>query len=159
MTPRLEQAYGVGWPAGPVPVDVVRVGSREGAYTTVEPPHVTISSGDPHNQGWAAAEIVYHEVSHLMVDGLSRDLDRALGRRRSEHAQLWHVVLFYLTGAVVRDALADRGVDYAPYLYATGLFDRAWPRYRDLVESVWGPYVAGSVDRDRAVAQTAAAVE
>jgi hypothetical protein len=71
---------------------------------------------------------------------------------------LWHVVQFYITGQVVRDVLAAKGIDYEPYLYSTGLFDRAWGRYRLAVERHWRPYVDGKVTLDEAVAGTVAQV-
>jgi hypothetical protein len=53
---------------------------------------------------------------------------------------LWHVVLFYIAGEVTRQELAKVGVEYKPYLYAIGLFDRAWPRFRSPVETSVQPY-------------------
>lgn len=85
------------------------------------------------------------------------DVVRAGSREgASEHPQLWQVVLFYLTGAIVAFELRDRGVDYVPYLDATGLFDRAWARYRRPVEESWRPYVLGRITRDEAIATTVA---
>jgi hypothetical protein len=39
-------------------------------------------------------------------------------------------------------------------MYSTGLFDRAWGRYRKPVESNWEPYVNGKVTLDEAIAGT-----
>lgn len=154
VIPRLEKFYGVAWFTGPVRVDVVRVGNRQGAYTTIGPTHVTISSSDPDNAGWSAMEIVFHEASHVLVRPLQKELAIALGDGLREHGVLWHVVQFYVTGAAVQQALRARGIDYAPYMYSTGLFDRAWSRYRKPVEANWGPYVEGKVSREAAVAGT-----
>jgi len=153
---RLEQVYDTRWFTAPVRVDVVRVGSRQGAYTTLDPTHIVISSGDPEHKGWASVEIVFHEASHVLVSKIAAALNGALADGRREHGQLWHVVQFYLTGAVVQEVLRSRGVDYTPYMYATGLFDRAWGRYRRLVEETWKPYLDGKVTADAAVAATMA---
>ena len=150
----LEKLYGVPWSSSPIRVDVVWVGNRQGAYTTIEPTHVTTSAGDPDNKDWSAVETVFHEVSHALVLPLQGDLQRALGDHAREHRVLWHVVQFYLTGSAVRQALRARGIEYVPYLYSTGLFDRAWPQYRKAVETAWQPYVEGTTTRDAAIAAT-----
>jgi hypothetical protein len=130
----------------------VWVGSREGAYTTIgPPPHATISIED---REWAAVEIVFHEFSHILVLPLQRQIAKAFGERIRDHGVLWHVVQFYLTGAAVQDVLASKGTSYTPYLYATGLFDRAWGRYRKAVETNWGPYVRGTISLEEAIAGT-----
>jgi hypothetical protein len=160
VIPRLEKLYGTKWFSSPVRVDVVWVGSRQGAYTTIgPPPHITISSGQLESSPWSAPEIVFHEASHLLVDPLRTALAAALGNRLNDHGQLWHVVQFYITGAVVQDVLRQRGIEYDPYLYSTGLFDRAWGRYRKVVEENWRPYVDGSLTRDEAIARTVAALK
>jgi hypothetical protein len=152
---RLEKFYGVGWFPEPVRVDVVWVGNRQGAYTTDgPPPHVTISSGDPDNSGWTGLEIVFHEVSHVLVLPLQNELETALGPQARTHEVLWHVIQFYVTGSAVQQTLKARSIDYVPYMYSTGLFDRAWSRYRAAVEANWGPYVQGTVTRAEAIAGT-----
>ena len=151
---RLEAMYGRPWLSSPVPVDVVWVGNRQGAYTHLEPTHVTISSGDADNGGWASVETVFHEVSHELVLPLQDALATGLGERARDHRTLWHVVQFYLTGSAVQQVLRGRGVDYQPYLYSTGLFERAWPQYRKAVEAAWQPFVDGKTTRDAAIAET-----
>jgi hypothetical protein len=158
---RLASLYGTPWFRQPVRVDVVYVANRQGAYTHLDPApaHITISSTDPDNQGWAAAEIVFHEASHALVQPILEAFDREAAARGKSVGELWHVALFYLTGEVVRQALAARGVDYTPYLYATGLFDRAWPRFRTPIETAWRPYVDGRTTLDEAVRQVVAAYQ
>jgi hypothetical protein len=82
---------------------------------------------DDERKIWTAAISHYH--THLAGHALlsQQSLDASTAR---EHGDLWHVVQFYVAGAVVKDVLRVRGIDYVPYLYATGLFDRAWPHYR-----------------------------
>jgi hypothetical protein len=38
-------------------------------------------------------------------------------------------------------------------MYSTGLFDRAWGKYRQAIETSWQPYVEGSIDLDQAVSR------
>src|SRR5262245_60725260 len=155
---RLEKLYDVPWLSSPARVDVVWVGNRQGAYTTTDPPHVVIGTSGAENVGWTPVETVFHEVSHVLVRNVFRAVNDALGERRREHGQLWHVIQFYLTGSAVQEVLKARGVDYVPYLYSTGLFDRAWPKYRKAVEENWKPYLDGTVSLDEAIKRTLAAL-
>jgi hypothetical protein len=161
VTRALAARFGTVWPTSPVRVDAVRVGIRQGAYTTIGPPDwIVISTSDPNNQAWAQAEVAFHETSHLLIHPVEqalyvagRDLHVAVPR------VLWHVVLFYTVGEVTREALSRRGVAYEPYLYKTGLFDRAWPTYRPAIESVLPDFVAGKATREdmaRALVRAAA---
>jgi hypothetical protein len=158
VIPRLERLYGEKWFSSPVRVDIVWVGNRQGGYTSIEPTHIVIASGDPDLVEWTSVEIVFHEASHALVDKLARDIIDALGDRRRQDGILWHVVQFYITGSIVQEALRGRGIEYSPYLYSTGLFDRAWPQYRKPVEDNWKPYVEGKVSRDKAIKGTLAAL-
>lgn len=117
VAPRLAEWFASPWPTpeSPVRVDVVWVGSWSGAYTTLGPPHITTASGDPRGKGWSAAELMFHETAHVLVDNLTAELRGALDGLATEYHDLWHVVLFYLVGYAVQEALHHRGVDYQPY--------------------------------------------
>jgi hypothetical protein len=156
---RLSRLYRTPWFATPVRVDVVFVGQRQGAYTALAPApaHITIASSRREDHGWVAAETVFHEASHALVAPIREVFGRDAATAGKSLPALWHVALFYLTGEVVRQALAARGIDYTPYLYATGLFDRAWPQLRSPIEVYWRPYVDGARDLERAVAEVVAA--
>lgn len=158
---RLARLYRMPWFTSTVRVDVVRVANREGAFTSIDPApaHITIASSAPAGQGWMAAEILFHESSHALAWPLMDDFAAELRTQRKVSRHLWHVALFYLTGEVVRQALAQRGVAYEPYLYNTGLFDRAWPELRAPIETHWKPYVNGEVLRDVAVRNVVGAIE
>jgi hypothetical protein len=156
---RLASLYRTPWFTTPVRVDVVWVGNRQGAYTTLRPTHITISSGDPDNRGWTAAEILFHESSHALVGPISTAFRDELAAQHKRAPVLWHVALFYLTGEVMRQALAARALEYSPYLYQTGLFDRAWPQFRPIIEREWAPYVAGRRDLEEAVRAVVRGIE
>ncbi len=150
VSPRLASLYGTVWPTTPVRVDAVRVAISKGAYTSDGPPDwIVVSTSDPDIQGWAQAETLFHETSHLLIHPVeqalyvaARDLHVPLPRA------LWHVVLFYTAGALTKQALAQRDVAYEPYLYKTGLFDRAWPMYRPAIEAVLPNFVSGKDTRE-----------
>jgi hypothetical protein len=158
---RLARLYDVPWFTSGVRVDVVRVANREGAFTSIDPApaHITIASSAPNGQQWMAAEILFHESSHALVFPLMDHFAAELRTQRKVSRQLWHVALFYLTGEVVRQALAQRGIAYEPYLYNTGLFDRAWPELKPAIETYWRPYVNGDVPRDVAISNVVRAIE
>jgi len=156
VTTRLAALYRTPWFTSGVRVDVVRAGIAQGAYTSLDPTLITISSGDRNYGGWGSVEMLYHEASHALISEISRRIrDGAQGK---DVRNLWHVVLFYTAGEVVRETLAARKIDYVAYLYSTGLFDRAWPQLRLPVEREWKPYVDGQVSLDEAVSRLIAAI-
>jgi hypothetical protein len=158
---RLAKLYGTDWFTSPVRVDVVRVASREGAFTSIDPPpaHITMSSASAVLTGWTAAEVLFHEASHALVFPLLKAFDAEAKAQRKKASDLWHVALFYLSGQVVREALAARGVSYEPYLYKTGLFDRAWPHFKPAIETHWKAYVDGKTTRDEAIKNVVSAIK
>ena len=150
---RLERLYETHWFRTPARVDVVRVGIREGAYTDVDPApaHITISSSEPNNQGWHAAEVVFHESSHALFQVPRDEIDREAREQRKNTGALWHVAMFYIGGEVVREALAARKIEYSPYLYETGLLDRAWPQFKPTIEHNLPAFVAGKTSLAEAI--------
>jgi hypothetical protein len=153
IVPSLERLYGRPWFTAPVRVDVVWVGRD---YTTLHPTHATVSTARAQSD-WTNVEMVLHEVSHELILGIERELADAFGDRLAGHDGLWHVVQFYMTGVGLQEVLRRRGIAYSPYLYSTGLFDRAWSQYRKTIEDVWTPYIRGSVTRAQTIQRTVAA--
>jgi hypothetical protein len=152
-----ERLYARPWFASPVRVDVVWVGR---AYTTLDPfTHATVSPAEGAGlTGWTGVEITVHEVCHELILPTEAALAEAFGDRARQHGGLWHVVQFYQTGAALQQILRARDIDYTPYMYSTGLFDRAWSQYRKPVEDAWGPYVRGEISRAVAIERLVAAV-
>jgi hypothetical protein len=153
---RLEQAYGRCLPDRPVLVSTVYVGDRLPAYTSLGPTHITCSTTHPESKGLTAAEIVLHEASHALIGGLREAIRSKVDVAQPGLGQLWHVVLFFITGQVVVRLLADSGVAYTPYLESTGLFDRAWPHLRQPVTEACTGYLDGRWDWDAACDRLAA---
>ena len=147
VLPALSAWFTEAWPGSDslVRVDVVWVCNAQGAYTNLHPTHVTASSSNPRHQGNSGVEILCHEVAHALIAPIAR-------RLRSAQDGLWHAVLFHLVGEAVRRAYAHRGTTYEPYLYRTGLIDRAWPQYRNLLTTTWTAYANGDISLDDAVA-------
>ena len=146
---RLARVYQNDWQK-PFPVDVVSFANETGASTVVEPHHIQISARDSSYFGNAALEMLFHEASHTiigsrLVDVIQRALnDSTVIGTSSPPRDLGHVLLFYSTGRVTQQRLAETGTrDYQPYLYKEGLFDRAWPHLRAPIEQHWQPYLDG----------------
>jgi hypothetical protein len=152
-----QRLYARPWFTSPVRVDIVWVGR---AYTTLNPvTHATVSPAEGAGlTGWTGVEMVLHEVSHELILETEEELAKALGTQIATHGGLWHVIQFYQTGAALQRILRARGVEYMPYMYSTGLFDRAWSQYRRPIEDHWAPYVGGEIARDQAITRLIAAV-
>ena len=158
ITARLTALYGVPWFSRPVRVDVVRVGKSQGAYTSNNPTHIVVASSDPSYGQWSSVEMLFHESSHGLIQKVSAAVNSALAAAKKRPSDLWHVVLFYIAGEITRQELARDGVEYKPYLYAIGLFDRAWPQFRGPVEQHVQAYIDGRTTLDQMAASLAAAV-
>lgn len=156
VSARLAAAYQTEWLGSRIPVDVVPYVSRQGAHT-IRPPHILITSSGTNHQGRAALEAIFHEASHTIIGPRAGEPSRRLqevaeGLGVAVPSDLWHVVLFYTTGEIVRDVIAERyGEEYQQYLYATGLFERGWPELRHPIERWWKPYLDGSLQLTDAV--------
>ena len=154
----LARVYRVPWPAGNIRVDVCSYAGLFGGYTTLDPLRVTVSSRDARNQGDEALEVLFHESSHALAqpvrDAIVRDCrasNKAIPR------DLWHALLFYTTGEVVRRSLmapnAAAAAKYEPYAYRHGLYVRDWQSYERALEQFWRPYIEGHDNFDDAVAR------
>lgn len=154
----LARVYRVPWPAGNIRVDVCAYAGLLGGYTTLDPLRVTVSSRDPRNQSEAALEVLFHESSHALAkpvrDAIARD---CRARNKPIPRDLWHALLFYTTGEVVRRSLAASPAGapaaYQPYAYREGLYVRDWQSYERALEQFWRPYLEGRDNFDDAVAQ------
>jgi hypothetical protein len=107
---RLADIYQTPWPRRKIRVDVAAYANWAGAYTTVDPLHVTISSTDARNQGSAALEILFHEGSHGIAQGVEAAIIRECRQRdKAIPRDLWHALVFYTTGEVLRPILTAGG--------------------------------------------------
>jgi hypothetical protein len=152
---RLATLLESGWLKVPVRAEITFFGR---AYTMMrrEVTLTTMAAGAPNYAGWAGAEMMFHEVSHSLTGpDMSGPFEERIRREATALGKkapggLWHLCLFYITGEVWRSELAARGVQYEPYLYATGLFDRSWKSLRVPVETHLKPYVEGRISAQTA---------
>ena len=166
----LAAIYRAEWPAGRIRVDVAHDADSAGAYTTLDPLRVTLSSNDLDIQSRGAFEVLFHEASHALASGVNEAIARECRRLgKPIPRELWHALLFYTTGEVVRRALVDfpadsggslpmAGNNYTPYAYRVGLYNRGWQNYRRLLERYWQSYLDGRTDFDSALARLVSAL-
>jgi len=158
----LSSVYQKPWQREPIRVDVVIYAGPFGAYTSLDPTHITVASSDPRNEGLAGFEILFHEASHALAvpvqDAIAEDCrlrDIPIPR------DLWHALLFYTTGEMVRRAAAEgklqlpgaetKAASYTPYAYRNNLYSRGWEDYLRLLEAYWQPYLDGRTDFEHAI--------
>jgi hypothetical protein len=141
--------YPTPWPPTPIRADVAAFAGPLGAYTTVEPTHITISSTDKGYQGEAALEMLFHEASHSLDGRVSEALEkerlaRGLVFKRRGFS---HAVLFYTAGEITRRYLPG----YEMYGVRNRIFVDSWPESLAVLDGDWKPYLDGRTDLTSAV--------
>jgi hypothetical protein len=161
VAPRLERIYRKSWSGGPIHVDVVETVSWAGADSVFPDGvggHLLISSETPPG---AALELIFHEASHglmLRGDPLRQAIVRAAEDAEADTRDLWHPVLFFTTGEIVRRALEEGGrPGYTPMIEE--IYRRSpWGAWREAIALEWAPYVRGERELDEAARALVAAV-
>jgi len=146
MAARLADIYQGRWPAR-IYVDVVAFAGADGAYTSVAPSHLMISSQDGRNAGMAGFQTLFYEASHVIAGGI----EDAIGRecRRLEKPiprDLWNALLLFTANEVMRHSWPGAAPD------SSALAERGWAIYAPLLEEDWQAYLNGRVDMDAAIA-------
>lgn len=167
LSGQLAEVYQRTWPPGRLRVDVVWYGGPYGAYTSLNPIHVTISSHDARDQDIYAFEVLFHESSHALAGSVTEAISREFrARDKPIPRDLWHALLFYTTGELVRRDLAEGSMtpallansdpqNYQPYAVRFGLYAGGWEQFRGLLDLYWRPYLEGKVSFDAAIARIA----
>lgn len=168
LAERLAEIYRQPWPSAPIRVDVVWYAGPDGAYTTLNPVHLNISSHDPRNQGVYSFEVLFHESSHVLARAVSEAISRDFRQRNKPIPRdLWHALVFYTTGEMIRRDLASRTASsqptqagqtgYQTYAEHFGLYLGSWAHFHDLLDLYWRPYLDGKLSFEEAISQIAAA--
>ncbi len=181
LSHRLAEIYQTPWPRERIRVDVTSFASSTGAYTTLDPLRVTVSATDARNQGAEALEVLFHEASHGIADVVQDAIFRECRQRdKPIPRDLWHALLFYTTGEVIRplastntssppisssvstnssgSSSAAPSSGYVPYAVREGLYKRGWENYLRILTQYWQPYLDGRVDFSDAVAHMVSAL-
>ena len=168
LSSQLSDVYQRPWPSQRLRVDVVWYGGPFGAYTSLDPIHLTISSHDPRNRSVYGFEVLFHEASHALAGAVTAAISREFRERdKPIPRDFWHVLLFYTTGEIVRRdveygtmTLSDeKGIApsaYLPYAARFGLYSGSWEHFRGVLDLYWLPYLDGRVSFDTAMARLAA---
>jgi hypothetical protein len=168
LSGQLADVYQRPWPSQRLRVDVVWYGGPFGAYTTLDPIHVTISSHDPRNRGIYGFEVLFHESSHALAGAVTAAIAREFrARDKPIPRDFWHALLFYTTGEIVRRDVeygsmtftheqTGSSSGYLPYAARFGLYSGSWEHFRGLLDLYWLPYLDGRVSFDTAMARLAA---
>ena len=181
ISQRLADIYQTKWPREKIRVDVSAYANPAGAYTTIDPLRVTISSLDPRNQGDEAFEVLFHEASHGIAEPVQNAIIRECRQRdKAIPRDLWHALIFYTTGEVIRPLLTPADVppqenddavkpnvnrppparkdNYVPYAIREGLYERGWKDYLQLLTRFWQPYLDNKSTFDDAIARMVSAL-
>lgn len=177
VSQRLADIYQAKWPKEKIRVDVSAFANWAGAYTTLDPLRVTISSTDSRNQGDAAFEVLFHEASHGIAEPVQQAIVRECRQRgKAIPRDLWHALIFYTTGEVIQPLLSassEHGLDkmgaaggsgsksasaalqeiYTPYAVREGLYQRGWKEYYEVLSRFWQPYLDSKTTFDDAIAR------
>jgi hypothetical protein len=169
LSGQLADVYQRPWPSGRLRVDVVGYAGPFGAYSSLNPVHVTISSRDARNQGIYGFEVLFHESSHTLAGAVIAAISHEFRERdKPIPRNLWHALLFYTTGELIRRDLAYQsiprsallGIDplhYEPYAMRFGIYSGAWDRFHGELDLYWQPYLEGRTSFESAIARLAAA--
>lgn len=150
LAPRLTAIFGSSWPVEPVRVDVVIYATWSGAYTTIEPTHITLQAADARQTETLGLETLFHEASHGLIEPVAaaiRAERNRQGREAPRRDDLWHAVLFYTVGWAVQRDLPE----HTPYAEKHGLWDRGWQTHLAVIRRHWQPYLDGRVGFDDAI--------
>ena len=180
LSQRMADIYQTKWPKEKIRVDVSTYANWAGAYTTLEPLRVTISSSDTRNQDAEALEVLFHEAAHGIAEPVQAAIIRECRQRgKAIPRDLWHALIFYTTGEVIKPLMTantaaqseghgtasgvrgthdsqDEG--YTPYAVREGLYQRGWNEYLQLLTRFWQPYLDGKASFDDAIAHMVSAL-
>jgi hypothetical protein len=152
LTDELSRIFAETWPEKPIRVDVFVSANWAGAYTSLDPPHIRIGSGEKEPDGVDRDfEVLLHESAHLIAGPVFRGLaERSREQGMRIPRDLWHAVLFDTVGEIVRHS-ALTPEDYVPYAKAHGLWKGRWAPSREAILVHWRPHVAGETSLQEAL--------
>jgi len=174
ISQKLADIFQSTWPNEKIRVEVVAYANSAGAFTTLDPLRVTISSTDSRNQSSDALAVLFEESSH----GIATPVEDAISRECRQRDKpiprdLWHALILYSTIQVLRPVLQDVSDDQqagwtpapqkakaspGPMDLAQKFAQRGWGDYLRLLDVYWQPYVNGRVTFEDAIAHLVSAV-
>jgi hypothetical protein len=151
LTEKIANAYDTSWPDEPVRVDVVAYANDSGAFTTLLPTRIVISSLDPSNQKLTAEEALFHEASHALVEAVGNSmLSDFAGHHKKAPPDLLHAILYFTTGYFMRQLHPD----YIPYAEGNGLWQQpGWKGFHEAIAKDWQPYLESQASLSEALSR------
>ena len=151
LTVKIANAYETAWPDEPVRVDVVAYANDSGAFSTLLPTRIIISSLDPANQKLTAEESLFHEGSHALVERAGNLLlSDFAGHRKKAPPELLHAMLYFSTGYFIKQLHSD----YIPYAKGNGLWQQpSWQAFHEALVKDWQPHLEGESSLSEAVSR------
>ena len=163
LSHRLADIYQTDWPVDRIRVDVTAFANSDGAYTTLDPLRITVSSTDPRNQGPEALDVLFHEASL----GISSTVQDAIvlechQRNIPIPRDLWHALVYYTAGELILSAVPSDGKAWSHRTDAFSssgsdalrerIYSRGWQDYYRVLVQFWQPYLDGKVNFEDAIA-------
>lgn len=173
ISQRLADIYQSPWPKDKIRVEVCIYASASGAYATLDPLRVTISSTDHRNQGANALAVLFEQASHGIAFPVEDEIARECKQRdKPIPRDLWHALVLYTTTRVLEPILQDSSsaqqseTETRPKAKAPqgspSLIDqfsqRGWGDYLTVLDLFWQPYLNGKVNFEDAIAHIVSAV-
>ena len=160
---QLSDVFDRGWPQARLRVDVVWYAGPAGAYTSLDPLHITLSSHDSRNQGMAGFSVLFREASQAVSIGVNQQIVRDYRQlAKPIPRDLWPALLLYTTGELLtREPTSARSTQNdvsAADTYRSSMADRGWNNYREVLELYWQRYLDGTLGMETAIARIAAAL-
>jgi hypothetical protein len=160
---RLADFFQASWPKEKIRVDLTAYAGGAGAYTTLQPLRVTISSTDARNQGGEALKVLFHEASHGIAEPVQRTIIRECRQReKAIPRDLWHALIFYTTVQAIKPLIISPGTGGQdadiPKAIREDLSRRGWTNYLPLLIRFWQPYLDGKATFDDAIARIVSAL-
>jgi hypothetical protein len=136
-------------------IDLTDYATFFSAYTTTEPyVSAIISSTTQKHEGTQGIEVIFHEISHDMIDSVFIMQQKICTfRNLAFDHNVWHSILFYSTGMFVKTALAKLGVDHELYLIKNKITDFN-PEVKKMMNTIidyWQQYLDGKISMQSAM--------
>ena len=140
------------WSPFLIRVDLSAYASWAGAYTSLYPDRITVSTLDPDYRDGSALEMLFHESLHTYSDSVADALANGAAKAHvSVPRDFVHAMIFYTAGLLTQREL---GADYVPYAFRLGIWKRGrFPEYLPLLDAEWRPYLDGHRSFDDAIAK------
>jgi hypothetical protein len=136
-------------------IDLTDYATFFSAYTTTEPyVSATISSTTKKHQGTQGIEVIFHEISHAMIDSVFMMQQKiCTNRNLAFDHNVWHSILFYSTGMFVKTALAKVGVNHELYLLKNKItdFNPEVKKTMNTITDYWQQYLDGKLSMQSAM--------